>query len=904
MAELAKITDDRFAALLESVAPPRAPSVSLRRERLREHVALLSAFDAVALPSPDADAEAAAAVAEFLTADCERVATRQGQRWSLRHDVRVETLAELDRRGRLMFFEGPTDQADIVCRMALEYIDGSAPALKGQTLAELRGTAQASTWLSGTSVAIPSAARARAQQTIEAMLEPLRPLVAEGFFGRSVELDLLSDYAEVLPPGRRSAGVVRQVRRLPNIADAPPLLIHGPGGSGKSTLVARFVLEHVDGDVGYRFPFAYLTFDRAELRTEQPLTLLAEAAIQLGALFPDAADEAAALAQSARSVVASAVVRTRDRRATKGSWSSTAERESGDEAILIRRFGQLIERTVGTREVPNVWVLDTFEVAQRQAPTAVDRLWRFLDRLQAACPRLRVVLCGRIPLDGHTTIALHLGALDDASALQMLQTQLADLRLPDEFLRRVMKAVSTQPISLRLAVLLIRQEAATGLSTESRRNLLVRLGVHEVQGVLYRRIIDHIPDERLRRIVHPGLALRRVTADVIREVLAGPCELGSLDTAGAQALFEALEREVALVETVGPGVVRQRPDIRRVMLPLMTRDDTDRLATVREAALRYFSAQDTAQAKAEELYYRLALGQATATLDGAFDPLAARALADEIEEFPASSRVYLANRLGLTVAPDLLEEADDLSWARQATLSARRLLDGGAPERALDVVRSRRSETVRPFIGALEVEALAALHRFAEALTAATSFLEWCADHDETAAFVDIALLAARIAEDTGDFPQALRLLTEVDAVAGSARDRVGRLTASVAMLRIHRRGGTDRTDDALALRNEVIRMAEMLTSRERSRNPGLVRDLAAEVGTEAPDLVRDALRSSGFQADSAPLPSPEPRDPDEAPPLTSIERGDELSEVVIEREEVPEEVTRTLQTETDESAF
>jgi hypothetical protein len=900
MAELAKIAADGLAALLESIEPPQAPEVLPERVRLREHVAMLSAFDAASLPSPAAGAEHDHAVEEFLVADCERVVTREGARWSLREDVRVEALAGLDRQGRLTSFAGATDDADVACRMALRYVHRDAPDLNRQTLDELRGTGQASGWLSGTGVPIPTAVQARAQQTIEAMLQPLRTLVAEGFFGRVSELDRLSDYAEVLPPSRRSVGVARRVRRLLNIKDAPPLVIYGPGGVGKSSLVAKFVLDHVDADAGSRFPFAYLTFDRADLRTEQPLTLLAEAATQLGALFPDAVRDASKLAQSARSVVASAVAHTGDRRATKGSWSNTVERESADEQILIKRFGALIDSTVGTRDVPNVWVLDTFEVAQRQAPTAVDRLWRFLDRLQAACPRLRVVLCGRVPIDGHLTPTMSLGELDHASALQMLRTQLADLDLPDAFLARIVKTVGAQPISLRLAVLVLRQEAASGFVTEGRRrDLLLRLGGSEVQGVLYRRILDHVADEQVRRIVHPGLALRRVTPEVIRDVLAKPCGLGSVDTAKALALFDALRKEVSLVEPVSPDAVRQRPDVRRAMLPMMERDNPGLLASVRTAALRHFSRQDTVPAKVEELYYRLALGQATTTLDRTFDRYAARALADELEEFPPSSRVYLANRLGLTVTQDLLEEADDLSWARQATLSARKLLDAGRPGEALDIVTARRGDSVRLFTAVLEVEALAALHRFAEALAAAASALEWCADHHETGTFVDVALLAARIAEDIGDFPQALHLLGEADFVAETANDRIGRLTASVAVLRIHRRGGTTGTDEAQALRDQVIREAGTLTSRERSRNPGLVRDLAAEVGSEVPIIAQDALRLGGYKV------APEPTSPDDTPPLTSVERGEELSEIVISGDDdLTQEVTRELRSESDESAF
>jgi cellulose synthase operon protein C len=394
--------------------------------------------------------------------------------------------------------------------------------------------------------------------------------------------------------------------------------------------------------------------------------------------------------------------------------------------------------------------------------------------------------------------------------------------------------------------------------------------------------------------------LRRVTPEVIRDVLAEPCGLGAVDTAEARALFEGLRREVSLVEPVGPAMVRQRPDIRRAMLPMMERDDPALLARVRGAALRYFRRQDTLPARTEELYYRLALGQATTTLDRAYDPYAARDLADDLAEFPPSSQVYLANRLGLTVAPELLTESDDLSWARQAALSARKLLDAGNPVEALAVVTARRGRTVRPFTAALEVEALAAQHRFAEALAAAAATLEWCGDHREAGTFVDVALLAARIAEDTGDFPEALRLLAEVDSVAGTAGDRIGRLTANTAALRIHRRGGTADSDEARILRDRVIREAGTLASRERSRHPGLVRDLAAEVGAEVPSIARDALRFGGSKA------APEPQPADGAPPpLTSVERGEQLSEIAGGGDDdLTREVTRELRSESDESAF
>jgi hypothetical protein len=771
MGELARMTADSFAALLGSVEPAAAPEIEPRRVELRENVALLSAFDAVDLPSPVGAAPPGQPTEQFLLEDCERVATREGQRWSLREGVRLEVLSALDREGRLSRFPGAINSADDASSMALRYIRGDAPALNLQCIEELRGSMAAARWLSQTSVQVPDTTEVRARLAIEGMLEPLRMLVEDGFFGRTRELRRLAVYTNVAQPEWRAEVPARRVRRYTSIYEHPPLLIYGPGGAGKSTLMARFVLDYVDASDDRRFPFAYLSFDRSELRLEQPLSLLADAATQLGALFPAVADDASRLASAVRSLVAVTAAQVSDRRSTRDASSQVVEREGSDEQILVGRFAALVERAAGTDDVPNVWLLDTFEVAQRQAPTAIDRLWIFLDRLQQACPRLRVVLCGRAPVAGHATVDLPLGELDAAAAAEMLRRQLAGLHLPDEFLARIVTAVSAQPVSLRIAVLYIQAAAVDGAGSfdtaESRRDLVLSLSANEVEGVLYRRILDHIDDDDVRRIAHPGLALRRVTPEAIQVILARPCGLGKVDSVRAQHLFYALSRELSLVEPDSSEGLRVRPVIRRVMLPMIERDNPAVLKKLRQAALRYYSKQDSLQAGVEVLYYRLVLGQSTRSLDRAFDDEAAGFLDAPVEEYPASSQVYLANRLGVTVAPEIRGQADDLSWARQTALAARRLLDAGQAAEALELVTARRGDTVRPFTSALQVEALAALHRYGEALAAASAAADWCGDHHDAATLIDVALLAARVGEDTGDFDQAKRWLHEAERIPG-----------------------------------------------------------------------------------------------------------------------------------------
>ena len=47
-----------------------------------------------------------------------------------------------------------------------------------------------------------------------------------------------------------------------------------------------------------------------------------------------------------------------------------------------------------------------------------------------------------------------------------------------------------------------------------------------LQGVLFRRILGHIHTPEIRQLAHPGLVLRRITPDLIKEVLGRTVQAG------------------------------------------------------------------------------------------------------------------------------------------------------------------------------------------------------------------------------------------------------------------------------------------------------------------------------------------------------------------------------------------
>ncbi len=897
-----QISNERFEKLLRSLDETVDERISPERTLLRERVALLSAFDPDTLDLTVEADRLVHSTDDSVGDDFVPVVTRRGHQWSLRDDIRVQTLADLDRQGRLHRFEGLTADDDVACLMARLYIRGEAPDLKDQTIEQLQGTAFASDWLQQTSVTVPSATEARSRQAIEAVLQPMRQLVAQGFVGRTSELEQLADYVEVLPPSRRAKGVVRRIRQVLRMSEQPPLLIFGPGGVGKSTLMARFVLDHVDSGDEYRFPFAYLTFDREELRIDVPMTLLADAATQLGAIFPKVSDDAAVLSQTARAAVATELAGSHANRALQSSVDVTSRASIQDEQILLDRFATLVERATGTRDLPLLWVLDTFEVAQRRSPAGVDRLWDFLDRFQRACPHLRVVICGRARIPGRATRELPLEELDQTAAHELLRMQLADLHLPDSFLGAIAGSAATSPVSLRVAVIFVRSEAARGLASEERqRDVLLRLRSNEVHGVLYRRFLDHIDNLEVRSLAHPGLVTRRITRALIQDVLAGLCGIQDIDEVKAHTLFDALRREVSLVEPDGADGLKQRPELRRVMLPMIVRDEPELVAKVRRACLRYFRKRSDPGARVEELYYRLALGQSSVTLDRAFDVDAARTLIDDIDELPPGSRVYLWTRLGLTADPDLLAQADDLAWARQTALTARRFLDAGDPNTALEQLSGRSGDHVIPLTAPLQIEAHATLRQFDEALAVASSALAWATSRGDAGAFIDIGLIAARVAEDADQPNQAMNWLRDVKTAATTLDDFVASCSAQVGMLRLHRRQGSTQSHEARSLRADLIEATKHLTARDRDRNPWLVRDLAAEIGDSVPAITRAALRLRGVSDDAA-LPKKKRRRRDLGATPTLYERGQMQSDTFDESRS--EDISSAFKAESDENAF
>src|SRR6185503_17466688 len=112
---------------------------------------------------------------------------------------------------------------------------------------------------------------------------------------------------------------------------------------------------------------------------------------------------------------------------------------------------------------------------------------------------------------------------------------------------------------------------------------------------------------------------------------------------------------------------------------------------INQAAVNYYRPLPGDIARAEEIYHLLRLGTAETVLDSRWVPGAARHLQGALEEVPAQQRLWLADKLNVTLEKSVRETASQERWESQAFRSANRFLESRLPKKALEVVQERKT---------------------------------------------------------------------------------------------------------------------------------------------------------------------------------------------------------------------
>ena len=720
--------------------------------------------------------------------------------WTMATPVRRRALEYLSNRDALhnALAANPNRPSNTTQELFEAYVSGSAPALNEQSLVQLTSTYQVIEWLGGILTDLPAASEVRVRHELLSLLEPFNLLVGKNFFGREDELRNLREYVGVLDIGEAPDGPRRRTEGTSDLREKPALMIHGTGGVGKSSLLARFIWEHTSLPNAERFPWTYIDFDRPVIEANEPMTLLIESVRQLGIQYP----QARASCDRLRTTWENKLESIRRARSGKGSKRSAGEMDQGhstasDWLPCLSNVARLLGNLRVTSD-PFLFVLDTFEEVQYQGDIVIGRLTEFLRMFQGAVPLLRIVISGRAPFSGSEIVPTRLFELadfDDRASMAMLVQYGVE---PPEQARRVFDLFGGNPLTLRLAADVWHRDGPELLTLNVQKHL--------VQAQLYRRILSHIHtqvDRRVEKIAYPGLVLRRITPELIQHVLAETCGISVADAADAQHLFEQLRREVGLV-IPEQDAIRHRPDVRRIMLPLLRDEMSQAAQKIEKAAVSYYSERDDLVSRAEEIYHRLALHQPIEKIAQRWNDELRIFLIGAPEELAPHERIWLKQQLGQSITMEERAQADQHSWEHEVERRARELIADGHYAEALKLLDERGIRLPGSALYLLEAQINERLGRRNAAHQLISAGLASVAHSDRRREAIALTLLDARLLLHEGSTKDAAEHLKTAEDLLGSGRDYAPlRLELALSYIRLASDGRegalTTRIADAVA---------------------------------------------------------------------------------------------------------
>jgi len=535
-----------------------------------EQAALSGSFDPLSLVSGlDEDGQLTALNA--LAEDCTVNEVSGSLTWTITPDARRRVLSELASSGKLVEVASTAgsngdDVFGAFLRKALTGASIPAADLDPRSLDELHTALQfARPFTDGAmeSEVNKVLGRRDAEETVS-YVRPKR------MFGRDRELDEIIRFASFSGPSEEST-----------------LLVNGIGGAGKSALLSEAVAR-IRGTDWSGPAVVWFDFDRALFGSLDTMTMLLEFTRQLSLHLPDLARKLSEFRKVGRERWQGLMGRHR-----------SYQQRAGYDSELWSLWNEILAGSLPLHK-PVVLILDTFEEILLRESYELRILNRWVEtlRTEGGIRGLRTIISGRIGseapvLELQRARRLDLDDLNTYDAVALLSHFIdAEGSNPLDFpTQELAEALGGHPLMLKLAgryCASIGPEATEDLLGQQEGDLRKELSY----GFLYSRILSRIrsKDAAIAKLAHPGLALRRVTPEIIQEVLAEPCDLGEIDAQRARDIFGELVRQVWLVERVGHHQAVHRAELRRHMLPLIANQAPEAFKRVHESAARYYSA--------------------------------------------------------------------------------------------------------------------------------------------------------------------------------------------------------------------------------------------------------------------------------------------------------------------------
>lgn len=826
------------------------------RQAYLEAAAVLHVFSLSALEPVGKNVPGGAAVHLLREASVPAIGWAAENLRTLRLDVRREVLSRMRTRQALKdaLAANPKRRMTDVQTMLERWLDGARLRPREMPSGDIQALRLLAEWGLDHFEGFPSRASLEGAWRRRSVVAPFEKLGGK-FVGRDRELDELRELVGLSPAPLGS--MLRRFLHWQNPfqtgVGSRPIYVHGPGGVGKTALIARFLLDYFDTPKAAKFPFIYLPFDDIALDPVEPVTLIASSLRQLEAQSFTRNNLASDGIKRELQVSDELLRRYLSRRDYLGRRASNVSSRSDrlgmindDERELLKQFTivlKLVSRICGDEaksktEAPVVMILDTFEEVDYRPHNDLRRLEEFLKTLIGEVPQLRLVIAGRSPPEKvwQGRLPLHplpVSDMERKDAILMLQRLgVSDRRLAESAVGQL----GSNPLTLRLAarVLTDQDAGARDIKSVRTRNYgLFRVSEEVIRGQLYHRILAHIHDPDVRMLAHPGMVLRRVTPDLIREVLAPVCGLTKLGNGRVDELFHELAREHSLVRFDPSGALTYREEIRRPMLALLAADKPAQSEQLHRRAFDYYRAHTDLVSRAEAIYHGLMLGDVDRHfIERLWDPELARYLTSAIDELSPSSKITLASVMSLRLSPEDREQGESAERERIVGRETLRLLLYEDFAAALQAIESLGRLQPDSPLHAVRGRVLLAMGRPAEAYMDLKEAIERFPLFQKPGRLAELYWLAAQAARANKRADLAAEWLEQLIPVARrlSPRAEIQALTELVDVV------NDDRIQSARA---ELAAALRAIDTNEVDRERALIRLALRRLGLEYGDCWR-----------------------------------------------------------------
>jgi hypothetical protein len=706
-----------FAASLAPVLDPTTaqPGQSPAVDRARAIAAVSGAVRPSALIAEYSEPSAGAEILGAIADEFDRSVVRGQMTWTLRMPSRSATLRRLrDNRAELaaVLRLAAGIKTDTAGRLLRRLLDGGQEQWPGRRLpaevtadASNADAAQALLWAAEFGDFSADLATATGRAHAERILDSYTTLLTHGVVGRQQVKSTVEAFMGA-PPTTDNWTV-------------PILTLTGIGGVGKSTLLADILRPRltalVAGAAASASAVVVIDLDRLAFRPHAEAELSYEVSRQLEVAWPELAEEMA----KAR---AAATVSRLERREFAAGASPDAETSSRSSSSFEWRIREVLSGSDRSKE-PVTLILDTFEEWQRARPFAGPRnswnnpeyvMSEWLQGLRHAMglEGLRVIVSGRAQFGSAPGGDIELGDLEPQSASELL----VRLGVDAGAATRLAAMVGGNPLSLHVAARFVRRlRAAERESFLEGDKLDPALDEVLRRAVLYDRFLNHIGDDDVKRLAHPGLIIRRVTPQIVKEVLAEPCGFKGMSSEQSERLVERLADEVWLVRPAGDGSLKHQPEVRRPMLAMMSRDPKmqEKVRDIHERAARWYNPhpdplEQPSTDTVEAFYHRMMLStgeppivgqwsmQGPPTVEQAHHARFAWELAESVAEMAPAVEAQLRLLRDERLSPELAELLPDFLWERHVEVTGASLVELDEPGAAIDLFLKRQIPGVAP----------------------------------------------------------------------------------------------------------------------------------------------------------------------------------------------------------------